>query len=189
MQHINNIQILKSHKQIIATSILCRWSGRPAQRKPALVNDYNQHLRGVDRMDQMTAYYAFGRKSIKWWRKVFFWIVEVMVNNAHVLYMRHTSSRRKLSQMEFRRELAVSLCQELPARNSSTHHRRDDTLERLRGQHFPGKIPKRKDCRVCSQRGPGGERHLTNTACETCSDHPPLCIERCFKIYHTRVSL
>ena len=172
-----------------ATFILCRWSGRPAQRKPAAVHDYNQHMRGVDRMDQMVAYYSFGRKSIKWWRKVFFWMVEVMVNNAHILYTRHTSSQRKLPMVEFRRELAVSLCQDLPARTTTTHHRHDDTLERLRGQHFPDKAPKRKDCRVCSQRGAGGERHLTNTICGTCSDHPPLCIEGCFKKYHTRLSL
>ena len=140
-------------------------------------------------MDQMTAYYAFGRKSVKWWKKVFFWMLEVMVNNAHVLYTKNTSSRRKLSQIEFRRELAVSLCQELPARTSSTHHRCDDTLERLRGQHFPDKIHKRRDCKVCSQRCQGGERHLTNTICGTCTDHPHLCIEKCFKLYHTRVSL
>ena len=139
-------------------------------------------------MDQMTAYYSFGRKSIKWWRKVFFWMLEVMINNAHVLYTRHTSSPRKLSQLEFRRALAVSLCQELPARTTLTHHRHDQTLERLRGQYFPGKAPKRKDCRVCCQRGEGGERHLTSIICETCSDHPPLCIERCFQTYHTKAS-
>ena len=140
-------------------------------------------------MDQMAAYYCFGRKSIKWWRKVFFWMLEVMVNNAYVLYTRHTSNRRKLSQMEFHRGLAVSLCQELPARATPSYHHHDDTLERQRGQHFPDKAAKRKDCRVCSQRGTDGERHLTNTICATYSDHPPLCIQGCFKAYHNKVSL
>ena len=89
-----------NHMNQFVTFILFRWSGRPAQRKPAAVHDNNQHIRGVDRMDQMVAYYSFGRKSIKWWRKVFFWMVEVMVNNAHILYTRHTSSQRKLQSAQ-----------------------------------------------------------------------------------------
>ena len=39
---------------------------------PKMVHHYNQHMMGVDRMDKMMAYYSFQRKSIKWWRKVFF---------------------------------------------------------------------------------------------------------------------
>ena len=48
-------------------------------------------------MDQMMAYYSFERKSVKWWRKVFFWVLEVIINNAHIIYKTHTSSPRKLT--------------------------------------------------------------------------------------------
>ena len=67
---------------------------------------------GVDRLDQRMAYYQFVRKSVRWWRKVFFWMVEVVVVNSYIVYTTHTDARRKLSHKEFRRELVLALCEE-----------------------------------------------------------------------------
>jgi hypothetical protein len=47
--------------------------------KPQIVNEYNQSMNGVDKADQYTVYYSFIRKSKKWWRKLFFWLLEVTV--------------------------------------------------------------------------------------------------------------
>ena len=146
---------------------------------------------GVDRLDQRMAYYQFVRKSVRWWRKVFFWMVEVVVVNTYIVYTTHTDARRKLSHKDFRRELVLALCEE--QRSTMAHHprrqRRDQTLERLRGSHYPDTGVVRRDCRVCSVRGPGGQRHLTSSYCSTCSDHPHLCIGDCFRQYHTQVNL
>ena len=144
---------------------------------------------GVDRMDQMMSYYTFQRKTIKWWRKVFFWLLEVIVHNAFTLYRVHTSSTRKLSLKDFRRQLAVELCQGIVQNVSSMHRRHDQSLERLQGRHFPDKSRKRRDCRVCSKRGAMGERRLVNTICATCTEKPALCVGDCFHIYHTRNNL
>ena len=38
---------------------------------------------GVDKLDQFATYYSFLHKSVKWWRKIFFWIVEVAVINVY----------------------------------------------------------------------------------------------------------
>ncbi len=40
--------------------------------KPVVVHDYNQHMLGVDKLDQLASYYSFLHKSVKWWRRVFF---------------------------------------------------------------------------------------------------------------------
>ena len=40
--------------------------------KPKVVDEYNLSMNGVDKADQYTVYYAFVRKSRKWWRKLFF---------------------------------------------------------------------------------------------------------------------
>ena len=158
------------------------------KKLPEMVDDYNHHMMGVDRMDQMMSYYSFQRKSIKWWRKVFFWVMEVMVNNAHVIYKAHTTTSRKLTMKEFRRELAVELCRNV-VRSETGVLCHDHTLERLHGRHFPDKISKRKDCRVCSDRNPGGARRVVNTVCATCSEKPALCLGECFRIYHTRPTI
>lgn len=158
--------------------------------KPHVVDQYNKYMLGVNQLDQRMSYYQFVRKTVRWWRKVFFWMVEVVIVNSYILYTAHTDSRRKLKHREFRRELVLALCDD---QSSATRHRQprphDQTLERLRGNHFPDTGPVRRDCRVCSVRGPGGQRHLTNTFCSTCSDHPHLCIGECYKKYHTRANL
>ena len=68
---------------------------------------------------------------------------------------RHTSAVRRLTQREFCWQLEMSLCQDIPVRPTATQHHADTTLERLRGNHIPEKGQKRRDCRVCSSRGPG----------------------------------
>ena len=53
--------------------------------KPLMIVDYNKHMLGVDKLDQFMSYYCFLHKSVKWWRKVF-WILEVAVVNAYIIY-------------------------------------------------------------------------------------------------------
>ena len=38
---------------------------------------------GLDKLDQHTSYYSF---CVKWWQKVFFWLLEVAVVNSHIIY-------------------------------------------------------------------------------------------------------
>ena len=172
------------------TSTIHRRPNQPAKVKPLAVDAYNQHMLGVDRLDQRMSYYQFTRKSVRWWRKVFFWMVEVVVVNSYIMYTAHTDARRKRTHKEFRRDIVLSLCQ--PLRDMTPHRQpapRDQTLERLRGRHFPDTSSTRRDCRVCSSRQPGQQRHLTTVICATCSDHPHLCTRECFRAYHTRVNI
>ena len=60
------------------------------------------------------------------------------------------------------------------------------TLEWLQHiPHFPEKGRKRTNCSVCSDRTPGGTRHLTLYHCATCSTKPSLCPTPYFETYHT----
>ena len=109
--------------------------------------------------------------------------------NAYILYTQHTNDRRKMAHKQFCRELVLALCQ--PQRDNTTQCHLstcDHTPEHLRGQHFPETGSVRRDCRVCSNREPGGVRHLTTAFCNTCSENPHLCIGDCFRKYHTRAT-
>uniref|UniRef100_A0A1B6K7C1 PiggyBac transposable element-derived protein domain-containing protein n=1 Tax=Homalodisca liturata TaxID=320908 RepID=A0A1B6K7C1_9HEMI len=55
-------------------------------KKPTAVCQYNKYMGGVDLADHFIASYGFTRKSLKWWRKVFFWLQEAALVNAYILY-------------------------------------------------------------------------------------------------------
>ena len=40
---------------------------KTAKKKPIVVDDYNDKMIGVDKLDQMMSYYSFKWKSVKWW--------------------------------------------------------------------------------------------------------------------------
>ena len=81
--------------------------GQPDRKKPKVVNDYNQAMGSVDEADQLGVYYCFQRKSFKWWKKVFFWLLEVAVVNSYLLHKETVN--RPLSHLGFRRSLIKSL--------------------------------------------------------------------------------
>ena len=55
-------------------------------KKPLAVDRYNHSMNGVDRNDQHCIYYSFIRKTLKWWRKLFFYLLECSTVNSYILY-------------------------------------------------------------------------------------------------------
>ena len=68
----------------------------PPKNKPNVILQYNRYMLGVDKLDQMMCYYSFIHKSVKWWRKVFIWILELTVVNTYIIYQ-HTDKTKKCS--------------------------------------------------------------------------------------------
>ena len=84
---------------------------------PPLLPDYQQYMRGVDRGDQLIGCYNLGRRSKKWWKRVFSYIIECSLLNAYILerYAQpslHDPSlrgRRRQDFLHFRLEVAEQL--------------------------------------------------------------------------------
>lgn len=74
--------------------------------KPKDVVDYNKNMSGVDRLDQMTAYYSSPRKTIRWYKKVLFHLLDMSVWNAYFLYRRY---HPKTTYLKFRESLILSM--------------------------------------------------------------------------------
>jgi len=53
-----------------------------AKKKPKCVIDYNTHMHGVDTADQYLAYYPFICKTVKWPKKVFFYLLQCCLFNS-----------------------------------------------------------------------------------------------------------
>ena len=101
-------------------------------------------------MDQLATYYSFLRNSIKWWRKVMFWMLEVAVVNTYILYTSTLldASQQPHSHLQFRRELVLELVAhrlQLPAPDRPGCHV-DLSLKRLRPvPHFSEESDWRRD--------------------------------------------
>lgn len=158
--------------------------------KPNAVIEYTKHMGAVDRFDHYCNSYSFTRKSLKWWKKTFFWLLEVAVVNSFILY-KEIHSDKVIDHIQYRKELIQQLVSEQRASQPIRRRGRPSTLdaeERLdRRQHFIAQFSekKTKDCAVCSDRKTPGQRRQTVFYCETCSRQPGLHPGTCFKKYHT----
>jgi len=166
---------------------------RERVNKPDSVIDYNMHMCGVDRMDQLVSYYTPLRKTLKWYRKVVLHHIDLSLVNAYILYKKLGGTQR---QIWFRKQVIRSLlaADDRPAdmsqetTSSFVHHKASD-LSRLSGQHYFDIIPATgskalptKKCVVCRKRG---QRKETRYFCQTCSSKPALCVVPCFKDFHS----
>ena len=127
-------------------------------------------------------YYGFSHRSVKWWKRVFFHLVDVCVVNAHILY--NIATHSSMTQLEFRIAVAQGLLEGYERLRPRHHEPAPEIPLRLTERAFPEPIPggKRADCKVCSNRA-AGQRHQSMYRCKLC--HTPLCIYPCFEKYHT----
>ena len=159
---------------------------------PDIIVDYNQHMGGVDLADQAMCYYSVGRKSLKWWRRVFWRMHDQAITNAFVLHKANSISTGIVKpQKHFRIQLAYALTSRAfeirrhPGRPHST------VLSRLSGKHFVYKSTIRKRCMVCvyKKQSPRSKKYKDKkikTWCPKCNVH--LCIGKCFEAYHVRLN-
>jgi phage shock protein PspC (stress-responsive transcriptional regulator) len=167
-------------------------SGYRTVSKPRAISKYNMHMGGVDLFDQLSHYYKYDRRVIRWYQVLYHFVVQAAMVNAYILYKQTFPNSTKSSAM-FRREVGTGLCSSLVARSRSLQPPVDGALLRLNKQiHFPGQFDDRKykpDCVVCSNGVAKGKRVQTTYCCTTCvserGKNVPMCMGTCFRRYHT----
>lgn len=169
--------------------------------KPTVICDYTKNMRGVDLQDQLIGNYCLNRRTFKWWRKLFFHLVQVCLHNAYVLHRKFAAD--KLPHQVFLLEVAQYLItSSVPTATCTVKPKSIPRhLEsRFSEQHYIVRISngtngskKQKKCKACTigKRAlkASGLSHMephsrkTNYKCEQCD--MPMCITPCFKFYHT----
>lgn len=194
----------KDRKDIFALSTYVRDSKTTVKRRgedgsrcdvdcPEIICDYNQFMGGVDLTDQYICYYAVGRKNMKWWRKVFWRMIDHAIINAYVVYHANiaTSLSRPLTRREFRVKIIHALTSHLIGQRESPGGRPHSSQHaRLIGKHFPYMSEHKRRCVVCAYKkvSPRSNRYRgtkTKTWCPRCQVN--LCLGKCFELYHTRL--
>ena len=138
---------------------------------PKMLQDYQQHMRGVDLLDQAISYHTVSHRSKKWWRRVFFYGMMVSAHNAYVVAkdQGHACHRRQWPTfLDFLESLASDLIGDTRADRAPQLSRQPErplqthTLERM--------FAKRRVCRECAFSMPAGVRtQATNYGCRECS--------------------
>ena len=167
---------------------------------PSIIDDYNQYMGGVDLIDQHLSYYTMTkRRSLKWWKKVFWRLIDITIVNAWIIFHKNHPNSSINTQKKSRLDLAENLVQPLldlmasptcPAYLRTTKGRKPvSTAKRLIGKPFAYKSKKRGRCLVCGDhKTSAGKRKDTKTQnfCPKCDVF--LCLGKCFEDYHSRTS-
>lgn len=165
---------------------------------PTIIADYNHFMGGVDLTDQHLSYYSLtARRTIKWWKKVFWRLIDICILNAWIIYRTNHPGNIK-SHKAFHIRLVEELVQPLldlkasptcPSYLSGIGRRAVSPEVRLNGKHFPSKHHEKRRCSVCStSTTSSGQKKDTKTKnyCEKCKVF--LCFGGCFEVFHTRTS-
>ena len=101
-------------------------------QKPAIIHNYNTYMGGVDKADQLVTYYGFPHFSKKWWKRIFFHILDTTLVNAYIMYVESTPGHCLSHWLEVVRALINE--QSTVCSVSATPQ---DVPLRLTGRHIP----------------------------------------------------
>ncbi|XP_046828679.1 piggyBac transposable element-derived protein 4-like isoform X2 [Vespa crabro] len=155
---------------------------------PHIIQDYNKNMNGVNLANDCASVYCFMKKTLKWWRRLFFWGLEMSVINSYILYNYRERESNSMTYLKFVKVLVRELTKDFYSISTNIPRVFLNNNQRLNNElHVIQLNPlhKHKDCKVCSNRKIKGGRRETNYYCETCTDHPALHVGECFKRYHT----
>lgn len=118
------------------------WKTGEKKMKPSCIIDYNKNMGGIDIIDKQLSLTETVRKSMKWYKKLFFHLVDMVLVNAHAMY---NMNNTRLSFPEFRMKIVADILQLKDEPNESN----ETTPARLVGKHLPVFSEKKKRCVLC----------------------------------------
>ena len=111
-----------------------------AKKKPKCIIDYNTHMHCVDTADQYLAYYPFIRKTVKWPKKVFFYLLQCCLFNSYVTFSNDNPNSR-ISFLDIISDITENLIHTSDAVSSSST---SDESQRLRRTLTPTPTPPKR---------------------------------------------
>ncbi|CAG9118015.1 hypothetical protein JYU34_008976 [Plutella xylostella] len=155
---------------------------------PKAIADYTLYMGGVDHFDHFRSSYPTGRKSRKFWMRLFFFMLDAAIINSYIIYLtKHP--QRVSSHRDFRLRLARALIGDFTCKKQRQiifKNKRggnfgvpDEIRLQSVGIHFPEAQDTYKRCKFCSTKK---ETKRSNIKCSCCG--VSLCTKGCFKKFH-----
>jgi len=86
--------------------------------KPYAAVQYNKFMKDVDRADQYLSYYSFLKKTVKWSKKVVFYLLNCVLFNAFFVY--RTLNTNKVKYKNFLHKVGRSCILEVQNQSESS---------------------------------------------------------------------
>lgn len=89
---------------------ICYNNGKKRMKKVAeMTYAYNKLKSGVDLVDKMVGTYSTKRKTYKWWKSVFYYVLDVCILNSPIIYFEQDYIKKQMinSRMLFFREKLI----------------------------------------------------------------------------------
>ena len=146
-----------------------------------MIEKYNKYMGGVDKSDQFLRYHSSLRRATRYWKTLFYHMLDVAVTNAFVIYNWHLMEKgvKAISENKFRDALVLQLLAKCrhqsdpPATDSiSSSISELPEPQQCRVQHGSTIGPQRARCTYCQQ---GGITSWTSRRCTDCPFIPALC--------------
>lgn len=157
--------------------------------KPECVLKYNQSMGSVDKTDMLLSSIECVRKTIKWYKKVYFHLIDLSLLNSYSVYS--TITGKKIPLAQFQLDLIKQIVEKYKTVHTSKRGRPTSTTTgplRLVSRHFPSDVPSttsgkfgRRKCVVCKINK---KRTDTRYMCKICD--VGLCPTHCFENFHTK---
>jgi hypothetical protein len=176
-----DVWILYNHTSPLNAATLDRWddSGHKVSIGcPQAVHDYFFKARSVDVSNQLHYSYPTGRKAMRAWPRLAWWLIDISIVNAFKLW---SIGKDRPKQLDFREQLMHSLVKLFGSNREAVQASRGvNSSVALAKEHYTTRVEEERDCAVCSHQ----PQHRTRThyICAKCHVH--LCIGTCFARYH-----
>lgn len=161
---------------------------------PVAISEYTKRMGGVDRFDQKRLSYTVGRRSRRWWLRIFYFFIDAALTNTFILFLSIPRTKnRKLSHLNFQvavgNQLIGKFCSrkdKLPTFNLKRARAvtkdfgvSDDIRLSNVGTHMPKALLTSRRCRSCSSRVNNKRSKIECSDCKV-----PLCVPSCFTKFH-----
>ncbi|XP_048575717.1 piggyBac transposable element-derived protein 4-like [Nematostella vectensis] len=165
-------------------------------RQPMAINNYNSYMNGVDRSDQLMTKNNALSKCRRWWKVLFFHMIDIAVVNSYILFQLHRAQNpdntalyrpKKYSVAEFREELVRQLVGLEEFGPPPAHKPPTRAPNQFETVHMPMMSDVKRNCKVCYATT--GKELKVRTYCEApqCQAYLHLTsTQNCFKIWHSK---
>ena len=141
--------------------------GTQGKYQPKVIDNYSKFMSGVDRSDQILTTNSALRKSMKWWKTLFYHLIDMAVVNGFILFKEHQAQfpdddalkrPSHYSLADFRVEIIRQICgfpdYDSPPANTTVESP-PPAPEEFISVHIPVFSSTQRRCVVCYKEGKG----------------------------------